>query len=78
LDERGGGVMASKERKERNKRVREIAKKNYQVNEKMVEDSLELIAHLRKMGIKSRGFNILRISDSKLKVKNPAVYHLTK
>jgi len=70
--------MASKERKERNKRVREIAKKNYQVNEKMVEDSLELIAHLRKMGIKSRGFNILRISDSKLKVKNPAVYHLTK
>jgi hypothetical protein len=72
------GVMASKERKERNKRVREIAEKNQQVNEKMVVDSLELIAHLRKMGIKSRGFNILRISDSKLKVKNPAVYHLTK
>jgi hypothetical protein len=72
------GVMANKERKERNKRAREIAEKNHQVNEKMVVDSLELIAHLRKMGIKSRGFNILRISDSKLKVKNPAVYHLTK
>jgi hypothetical protein len=75
-----GGVMVkgAKERNERNKKVHELAGKNKQVDEKMVVDSLELISHLRKMGIKPRGFNILRISESKLKVKGPAVYQLTK
>lgn len=67
--------MANKDKK---RKVREIAKKNPQVDEKVVAEALELIGHLRRNGVKPRGFNILRISDSKLKVRTPAVYQLTK
>jgi len=55
--------------------VKELAKNNPQVNEKLVADSLLLIDNLRKNGIKPRGFNILRISESRLKIRNP-VYSL--
>lgn len=57
-------------------RVQTIAKGNAQVNQKIVEDSLEIIDYLRKVGIKARGFNILRSSESRLKIKDPIVHHL--
>lgn len=62
--------------KSKKQRVREIAKKNPQVNEKIVGESLELVSYLRKVGIKARGFNLLRSSESRLKVKGPVVHQL--
>ncbi len=61
---------------DRNTQVRTIAKSNSQVNQKVVGDSLEIIDYLRKVGIKARGFNILRSSESRLKIKGPMVHHL--
>jgi hypothetical protein len=72
---RNGGIMAKKNKKPT---MQEIAKSNPQVDEKIAADSLTLIANLRKNGVKPRGFNILRISESKLKMRNPAVYSLSK
>ncbi|GAC1662184.1 MAG: hypothetical protein NVS9B4_15530 [Candidatus Acidiferrum sp.] len=66
--------MATK--KEKKVQVREIAKKNNLVDEKVVSESLELIDYLRRVGVKPRGFNILRSSESRLKIKPPAVYKL--
>ena len=57
-------------------RVQTIAKSNPQVDQKVVGDSLEIIDYLRKVGIKARGFNILRSSESRLKIKGPIVHHL--
>jgi hypothetical protein len=53
-----------------------IAKTNPEVDQKIVGDSLEIIDYLRKVGIKARGFNILRSSESRLKIKGPVVHHL--
>ena len=57
-------------------RVRTIAKRNPHVDEKIVGDSLELITYFRKLGIKARGFNLLKSSESRLKVKGPVVHQL--
>ena len=62
--------------KSKKQRVRAIAKKNPQVDQKIVGESLDLITYLRKVGIKARGFNLLRSSESRLKVKGPVVHHL--
>jgi hypothetical protein len=62
--------------KSKKQRVRAIAKRNPQVDEKIVGESLELITYLRKVGIKARGFNLLRSSESRLKVKGPVVHQL--
>jgi hypothetical protein len=61
---------------DRKRQVRTITKGNSQVDEKVVGDSLEIIDYLRKVGIKARGFNILRSSESRLKIKGPMVHHL--
>ena len=61
---------------EKKARVRIIARSNPSVSEKVVGDSLEIIAYLRKVGIKSRGFNILRSSESRLRVVGPIVHEL--
>jgi hypothetical protein len=61
---------------ERKRLIQPIAKANPKVDQKIVGDSLEIIDYLRKVGIKARGFNILRSSESRLKIKGPAVHHL--
>ena len=68
--------MKNKKKKSKKQSLRAIAKTNPQVNEKIVTESLELIGYLRKVGIKARGYNLLRSSESRLKVKGPAVYHI--
>jgi len=62
--------------KSKKRRVRAIAKQNPQVDEKIVGESLDLISYLRTVGIGARGFNLLRSSESRLKVKGPVVHHL--
>lgn len=62
--------------KKQQQRVRVIAKKNPHVDEKIVGDSLALITYLRKLGIKPRGFNLLKSSESRLKVKGPTLHQL--
>jgi len=62
---------------DKKERVRIIVKSNAQVDRKVVEDSLEIINYLRKVGIKARGFNILRSSESRLKIKDPVVHRLS-
>lgn len=62
--------------KSKKQRVRAIAKKNLRVDERIVGESLDLISYLRKVGIKARGFNLLRSSESRLKVKGPVVHQL--
>jgi hypothetical protein len=61
---------------DRKTQVRTITKGNSQVDQKLVGDSLEIIDYLRKVGIKARGFNILRSSESRLRIKGPMVHHL--
>jgi len=56
--------------------IQPIANTNPGVDQKIVGDSLEIINYLRKVGIKARGFNILRSSESRLKLKGPVVHHL--
>jgi len=56
--------------------VRTIARGNSKVDQKVVADSLEIIDYLRKVGVKARGFNILRSSESRLKIKDPVVHHI--
>ncbi len=63
--------------KSKKQRVRALAKGNPRVDEKIVGESLALISYLRKVGIKSRGFNLLGSSESRLKVKGPVVYRLS-
>lgn len=63
-------------KKSKKQRVRAIAKRNPQVDQKIVGESLDLISYLRKVGIKARGFNLLRSSESRLKVKGPVVHQL--
>ncbi len=58
-------------KKSKKQRVRAIAKANPRVDQRVVGESLELITYLRKIGIKARGFNLLRSSESRLKVKGP-------
>ncbi len=60
----------------KNTRVRMIAKRNSQVDQKVVGDSLEIIDYLRRSGVKARGFNILRSSESRLPIKSPIVHSL--
>jgi hypothetical protein len=64
--------------KRKNKRaeIRRIAKANPQVDPQVLGESIELIDYLRKIGIKSAGFNILRSSESRLKIKRDAVHKL--
>lgn len=68
--------MKRKKKKPKKQSLRAIAKTNPQVDEKVVTEPLELIGYLRKVGIKARGYNLLRSSESRLKVKSPAVYHI--
>jgi len=56
--------------------IQEIAKKNPQVNEQLAAESIELITKLRNMGVRPKGFNILGVSDSRLKVRKQAVFSL--
>jgi hypothetical protein len=76
---KGDNVMKKKrtqKKLERKALVQPIEKANPKVDQKIVSDSLEIIDYLRKVGIKARGFNILRSSESRLKVKEPVVHHL--
>jgi hypothetical protein len=65
-----------KRKTEKKNKLKRVLKDNPQVDEQIVVDSLEIISGLRRVGIKARGFNILRSSESRLKVKNPVVHHL--
>lgn len=78
LDSSVEGAMARRSKKQQSKKeeVQAIAKNNPQVDEKTVLQSLELIGYLRRMGIQPKGFNLLRSSESKLKLKAPAIYRL--
>ena len=49
--------------------LQRISRLNPKVDKKLVEESLALIASLRDMGFKKRGYNILDSSESRLKVK---------
>ena len=60
------------------KRIRQIAKSNPHVDEQMAAKSIELIVELRRIGVRPKGFNILGISDSKLKVRKAAVFSLNR
>jgi hypothetical protein len=68
--------MAKRAKSKKTQTLSDLTKNNPNVDQKIVEESLLLIGHLRKIGVKPRGFNILRISESRLRIKNPAVYHL--
>ena len=46
-----------------------IAELNPQVDKKVVEESLALVASVRRMGFKGRGYDILESSESRLKAK---------
>ena len=67
--------MAKKNKKV--EKVKELAKNNPGIDEKVVTESLELIGYLRRIGVKPRGFNLLGSSESRLKIKPPTVYKLT-
>lgn len=56
--------------------LRRIVKSNPQVDKKVVEDSLAFVEYARSIGLKGRGYDILRSSESRLKVKSPILSEL--
>jgi hypothetical protein len=56
--------------------LQRIAKSNPQVDKKMVEESIAFVEFARSIGLKSRGYDILRSSESRLKVKSPILSEL--
>jgi len=56
--------------------LRRITKLNPQVDKKVVEESLAFVDFARSIGIKGRGYDILRSSESRLKVKAPILSEL--
>jgi hypothetical protein len=56
--------------------LQRIAKLNPQVDKKLVEESLALVASVRDMGFKGRGYDILGSSESRLRVKPPVLSKL--
>lgn len=56
--------------------LQRLAKTNPKVDPKLVGESMEIIAYLRKLGIKSVGFNVRGASESRLKVRGPVIHQL--
>ena len=56
--------------------LRRIAKSNPRVDKKMVEESLAFVEFARSIGLKGRGYDILRSSESRLKMKSPILSEL--
>jgi hypothetical protein len=56
--------------------LRRIAKTNPQVDKKMVEESLAFVEFARSIGLKGRGYDLLRSSESRLKAKSPILSEL--
>ena len=56
--------------------LRRIARSNPQVNTQLVEESIAFVTFARAMGLKGRGYNILRSSESHLKMKSPILARL--
>jgi hypothetical protein len=62
--------------KRRAETLRRIARSNPHVDKKMVEESLAFVEFARSIGLKGRGYDILRSSESRLKVKSPILSEL--
>jgi hypothetical protein len=56
--------------------LRRIVKSNPQVDARIVSESINLVSYLRSIGFKSSGFNILRSSESNLKLKPPILHDI--
>ena len=56
--------------------MQRIAKMNPQVDKKIVEESLAFVDFARGIGFKARGYNILRSSESHLKIGAPILFKL--
>jgi len=54
--------------------VRQIAKSNTHVDERIVLQSIEYVNFAKRLGGKSGRFGILRSSESSLKIKSPALH----
>lgn len=65
-----------KRHKDTAKALRRLAKQNPQVDKKIVEESLAFVEFARSIGIKGRGYDILRSSESRLKVQSPILSEL--
>lgn len=63
-------------RKRRAAILRRIEKQNPQVDKKVVEESLAFVDFARSIGLKGRGYDILRSSESRLKAKAPILAEL--
>lgn len=55
---------------------REIAKSNPKVDPEVLKQSLDIVEYIRSIGIKSKGFNILRSSEAKLTLRPPTLHTL--
>jgi hypothetical protein len=62
--------------KSKKKQMDAVVKANPKVDRKVLTESIEIIESIRKIGIKSPGFNLLRSSESHLKVRKQAVFQL--
>ena len=62
-----------RETQKRIAKLRQLAKTNPQVDSKVVEQSIELVDFVRRLGFKGRGYNILGSSESSIKVKPPVL-----
>jgi hypothetical protein len=56
--------------------LRKIAKSNPEVDARIVSESISLVSYLRSIGLKGSGFNILRSSESNLKLKPPILHEI--
>jgi hypothetical protein len=57
--------------------LRRIAKANPQVDEKMAEEAIAFVEFARSIGFKGRGYDLLRSSESRLKLTVEEVLSVT-
>ena len=57
--------------------VRQIARTNALVDERVVLESIDFVSFARKFGGKSERYGILPSSESKLKIKPPALHMMS-
>jgi hypothetical protein len=65
-----------RKKRKRREALQRIAKLNPQVDKKIVEESLAFVDFTRDIGLKGRGYNLLRSSESKLEIKYPILSKL--
>ncbi len=52
--------------------LRKIVRKNRQIDQALLKESVDLVTYIRSLGIQSRGFNLLRSSEARLRVIHPS------